>query len=457
MTDIAVLERELEGIQTINKSQVLRQKSRDYFWYSPVLNRQLDGLLGELLVVPRNEAEVLATVRVCVAHGVPITVRGAGTGNYGQAVPMQGGVILDLSEMTRILWIKPGAVRVEAGMRIGDLDHATQRDSGQEQRFHPSTRRLATIGGYVAGGSSGVGSVTWGILGDPGNILGIRVVTMEPEPRVLEMRGEEIFKVAHAYGTNGIITEVEMPLAPAYAWQDYLIGFDDFMEAVRYSHDLTAHSGILKKLVSPIPAPVPQQYFKALAGHVPEGKSIVCVMVAPQSEETFQWLTHRWQGEVLYRRESDDDGIPPIFEFTWNHTTLQALKVDRTITYLQSLFPPGTHLERVAHMYKHFGDEVPLHLEFVRFQGEIACFGLQMVRFTSEERLAEIISYHEANGVPIFNPHVYTVEEGGMKVVDRTQLAFKREADPGGLLNPGKMKGWDDPDFDARGKVTLFQ
>jgi len=98
-----------------------------------------------------------------------------------------------------------------------------------------------------------------------------------------------------------------------------------------------------------------------------------------------------------------------------------------------------------------------MHLEFVRFQGQIACFGLQVVRFTTEERLAEIISYHEANGVPIFNPHVYTVEEGGMKVVDQAQLAFKREADPEGLLNPGKMKGWDEPEFDARGKVTLFQ
>jgi hypothetical protein len=98
-------------------------------------------------------------------------------------------------------------------------------------------------------------------------------------------------------------------------------------------------------------------------------------------------------------------------------------------------------------MERMFGDEVLLHLEFVRFSGTVCAFGLQVVRFTSEERLAEIIRLHEEAGAPIFNPHSFTLEEGGMKHVDAAQLAFKREADPKGLLNPGKMLAWDDPDW----------
>jgi hypothetical protein len=47
----------------------------------------------------------------------------------------------------------------------------------------------------------------------------------------------------------------------------------------------------------------------------------------------------------------------------------------------------------------------------------------------------------------IFNPHRYTLEEGGRQIVDERQLAFKREADPKGLLNPGKMIAWDRPDW----------
>ncbi len=60
----------------------------------------------------------------------------------------------------------------------------------------------------------------------------------------------------------------------------------------------------------------------------------------------------------------------------------------------------------------------------------------------------EIVAIHEDNGCLVFNPHRYTLEEGGMKRTDRARLAFKREADPSGILNPGKMVAGENPDFD---------
>ena len=78
-------------------------------------------------------------------------------------------------------------------------------------------------------------------------------------------------------------------------------------------------------------------------------------------------------------------------------------------------------------------------------------------RYTTEERLDEIIRLHEENGCRVFNPHRYTLEEGGMKQTDQVQLAFKKETDPEGLLNPGKMIAWDNPDFDFNsGQNYLF-
>jgi hypothetical protein len=104
-----------------------------------------------------------------------------------------------------------------------------------------------------------------------------------------------------------------------------------------------------------------------------------------------------------------------------------------------------------------FGDEVPGHCEWIRFDGQLRAAGLPLVRFSTEERLEEIIRLHEAHGNVIFNPHRYTLEEGGMKQSDPVQLAFKRETDPKGLLNPGKMIAWDDPDYDFEsGQVYLF-
>ena len=79
--------------------------------------------------------------------------------------------------------------------------------------------------------------------------------------------------------------------------------------------------------------------------------------------------------------------------------------------------------------------------------------GLPIVKFTTEERLDEIVRIHEDLGCMVFNPHRYTLEEGGRQTVDDRQLAFKREADPKGLLNPGKMIAWDDPNW---GYETMY-
>jgi FAD/FMN-containing dehydrogenase len=94
-----------------------------------------------------------------------------------------------------------------------------------------------------------------------------------------------------------------------------------------------------------------------------------------------------------------------------------------------------------------FSPEVLQHLEVMRDGGKVMFAGLSLVKFTDEARLEEIIRIHEEAGAIIFNPHRYTLEEGGRQTVDDRQLVFKTEADPKGLLNPGKMIAWDDPEF----------
>ena len=147
-----------------------------------------------------------------------------------------------------------------------------------------------------------------------------------------------------------------------------------------------------------------------------------------------------------------------MFELSWTHTTLRALRDDPSITYLQVRYPFPNQVDLVCKIHERFGEEVPAHLEFVKFDGKVTCFGLPLVRFSTEERLEEIMAIHEEMGAPIFNPHRYTLEEGGMKQTDEVQLAFKREADPQGLLNPGKMIAWEDPSYDYKsGKPVLFR
>ncbi|GAB1538215.1 FAD-binding oxidoreductase [Scytonema sp. NUACC21] len=443
--DINALTASLEGIEIITDSTQVAKLSQDYHTFSPVLVPKLEGKVGDIVVRPVNQQEVLKVAAACVKYKVPVTIRGAGTGNYGQCVPMYGGAIVDMTRMQEILWVKPGVARVQAGVKLAALDKQA-REIGWEMRMAPSTYRTATIGGFIAGGSGGIGSIQYGLLGDRGNLQALKVITLEDEPRIIKLRGDDVQKVNHAWGINGIITEVEIPLGPAYPWTEAIATFDDFMAAAKFGQDLADADGMIKKEISIFASPIPQ-YFTALRQYIPDRTHAALLIIAEPSLEFLPGLVQQYGGNITYQKPAQEAGKGiNLGEFTWNHTTLHARTVDTSITYLQSIFPAygktgqGTSLELVEHLYHHFGDEVMMHLEFIRFQGKAVPAALQLVRFTTEERLNEIIRYHEEQGIFIANPHTYIIEDGGRKAIDPEQLKFKEMVDPYGLMNPGKSK-----------------
>jgi FAD/FMN-containing dehydrogenase len=433
---------DIGGLTVSVEPTELKRKSRDFFWYSPILEPTLKDKFADVIVMPRGEDDVLRVASACARHRIPLTVRGGATGNYGQCVPLEGGVVLDVAGLGALEWTRPGVVRVGAGAKMDWLDRELQH-TGYEQRMHPSTKRSATVGGFVAGGSAGVGSVTYGGLREPGNILAARVITLTTEPRVIELRGDAAQKINRAYGTTGIITALEMPLSPAWPWIDMIVAFDDFLEAVRYGQRLAMADGIIKKLLSVIAWPLPH-YFGALRCYCPEGKHLLIGMIAEASLEICKTLLDHAGGEITFEALSDDSpGQAPLYEYTWNHTTLQVLKSDRSMTYLQCLFPGDQLLESVKYANARFGGELMQHLEFIRFGGAVTASALPVVRYTTAQRLDQLIRDHEAAGIMVANPHVYTLEDGSRhKRVDADQLGFKHEVDPLGLLNPGKMRSF---------------
>ncbi len=448
--NVAAAKAALAHLDLDESPAAIKAKSRDFFWYSPVLKDRLDHVVADFVVSPRNEAEVIEVLKTCYAHDCPVTTRGAGTGNYGQAMPLAGGCVMHLRHMNNVKDIHPGRVITEPGVLLKDLDAACKDHSGQEIRMVSSTWAPATIGGFIAGGSGGVGSCTWGSLRDLGNIIRLRVVTMEEEPRILEFAGEELARVSHAYGTNGIITEIEMPLAPAYDWVEMFVATDEFMDAVRFAEDLANQDGILMKLGTVFEAPVAKDYFQRVAPYVEAGTNLIGLMIAPHSMDGFlTFLGRRPEAELIYRNDDHDWARDPgpVFEYGWNHTTLRALKVDPSITYLQVRYGYPDHKDLIEKMQNALSPEVLQHLEVLREGGKVMFAGLSLVKFTTEERLDEIVKMHEDAGAMIFNPHRYTLEEGGRQTVDDRQLKFKQEADPKGLLNPGKMIAWDDPEW----------
>ena len=459
----AAVEERLEalGVATSTKPGRIKARSQDYYWYSPVLRSALKGRLADIVVSPKTEDEVVAVLRECYELGVPVTPRGAGTGNYGQAVPLRGGVVLDLKDMQGYEMVGDGVVLAAAGQLMGTLENQLREQHGYELRFFPSTVAQATIGGFVAGGSCGVGSINYGVLRDPGNISALRVVTMEAEPRVLELRGEEAMGAIHAYGTNGIIVAVELPLAPAQSWKEVAVTFPDLASAGAAAVALCESPAIAKRQVCTLGAPIPAlPGFEGLAreissaggdGDAVAGCGAINLMtIGTASLEAVRSISAQHGGtvqcEYVGGEPRGDDGggggnRHPLYEWAWNHTTLRALRKDERVTYLQCGYADDT-LTGVLELEEKFGGEandceVMTHVEWLRLGGRVSAFGLPLVKWSTKERLDELIAGHNAMGAPIFNPHTFVLEDGGMKQTDQVQLDFKQENDPKGLLNPG--------------------
>jgi FAD/FMN-containing dehydrogenase len=443
MPDIAAVAAALEGIESSTDRALLRQKSRDFYWYSPILKKQLDGKSAELLVRPKDEAEVLRILSACRAARVPVTVRGGGTGNYGQCVPMEGGVLLDMTAMNAPVSLADGVVDVECGAKMIDLD-LWCRERGWELKLWPSTKRTATIGGFVAGGGAGVGGIAHGTMREKGNLLGARVATMQDPPTILDLEGEAANPVNRTYGTTGVLTRIRVPLTPAQAWRDVALAFPDFTQASQFALTLSFADGLPKKMCGVFDSQLPP-FFKGLADAVPAGHALALVMIAPAAMGPLRELAREHGGTIVAEQDAvaaeRDPDATPFYEYCWNHTTLQVLKKDRGVTYLQCRFPFEDTLKAVEAVRIPFRDEVWMHTECVRFGGRLTMSALPVVRWTSAERLYEIIAAFEAQGIGIANPHVLTIEEGSnYRRVPGDQLGFKRMADPLGLLNPGKMR-----------------
>jgi len=444
-TLIQSLKIDLPELDWVTDEVRLGRLSQDFSWFSPVLKRQLSDKRADIAVRPRTEEEIRQVIATCARKAIPITIRGSGTGNYGQAVPLHGGLILDMSAYNAFAWVQNGVGRAQSGIRLNEFDkHA--KEAGWELRWLPSTFRSATLGGLFGGGFGGAGSITYGPIAALGNVLGARVMTVEPEPKIVEVRSPEVMLLHHTYGTTGVVLELEVALAPVLPWVECISVFDNFDAALEFSHALAGKTpGLVKKEINFLAAPIPE-YLTQLAEHLPPQCHAVLMVVAEFSEAGMRELAAQFGGKITYRKTADEVRAlnRTLIEFGWNHTTLLALKINKNFTYIQSRFDPILQLEQVKSLEKALSSEVMMHLEFIRVKdGAHTCSGLQLVRFTTEERLNEIMQIYRDHGATINNPHAYIVEDGGKQAkIDPAVVTMKTRFDPLGLLNPGKLRSW---------------
>ena len=172
------------------------------------------------VALPDSREQVLALVRACRAHGVPVVARGRGTNTTGASVPVAGGVVVSFERMARILDIRPGdrCAVVEPGVLNGDLQRALQ-PHGLFWPPDPTSADYSTIGGNLACNAGGPRAVKYGASRD--NVLALTAVTGAGE--LIEC-GSATTKGATGYdlqrllvgseGTLALIVEAVLKLTP---------------------------------------------------------------------------------------------------------------------------------------------------------------------------------------------------------------------------------------------------
>jgi FAD/FMN-containing dehydrogenase len=439
-TQLEQFRRDIGKVSSTVDERTRRQKSRDFHWYSPVLTPQLQQCLADVVAQPQSEADIAAVVAAAVKHRIPLTVRGGGTGNYGQSVPLKGGVLLDMTGFNKVVAVEPGSIRVQGGTIIQTALEAALA-SGQQLMMYPSTLRSATIGGYLGGGFAGIGSVRHGIIRDSGMIQSLRVMTIEETPQLLTLSGSDVGFVFHSWGTTGIIVEAALKLVPAQTWIDCIATFPTYGDVIAFGNaafdsdlDIFLLSAVERRF-----AP----YYKRLDKYFDGSRDAMFSMVKKSDVDRFFGLAAQFNG---HRSMAADDAesaaanLRRIQETAFNHTTLMALQVDPSWTYLQVVMPNPFEPRLVEEQMRRFGDEVLMHHEYTKENGRARIGALPLIRFTTEQRLNEIMRSFEDDGCTINNPHIFKLEDGGRFDPEGRKMAFRASVDPLGLLNPGKLR-----------------
>jgi alkyldihydroxyacetonephosphate synthase len=208
------------GDAVVTDGDLLERYAADTYWKA--LAARANGMplgLPDVAVLPSDEAGVASVLRFANERGLPVVPRGGGSGSQGGAVPVGGGLLLDLTRLDRILDVDEESLTVtaEAGVN-GEVLERTLNERGLMLPHYPASVDLATVGGYIAARGSGVLSTRYGKIEDL--VLSLRVAladggVVETVAVPRHAVGPELTQLfVGSEGTLGVVTSATLQLVP---------------------------------------------------------------------------------------------------------------------------------------------------------------------------------------------------------------------------------------------------
>lgn len=172
----------------------------------------------------RDSSDLYHALRFAKTHLLPVTPRGAGTSWNGASHPAEDGLVVDMRGFNRVLAIDETALTctVEPGINFLTLEK-TLNAKGLSLRTHPTTAPGSTVGGRVALGGGGYGSLEFGSFGDQV----VEADMVRPDGKQVTLKGSDLDLVVDAEGTTGFITRLTLRVKRMEAVEPLLITFKD--------------------------------------------------------------------------------------------------------------------------------------------------------------------------------------------------------------------------------------
>ena len=198
------------GIKILDNTEDREMYSHDIGDVPPIMTKAFFKILPDLVVQPRNMDEIKRVLAFANDNKIPVVPRGAASWGFGGVIPTRAGIVIDLSPFRRILALDSAGktVSVEAGARWSDIDIMAKKE-GLCLMTYPSSK-FSTVAGWISTGGYGINSFRYGHLSR--QIASMTVVTGTGEVRKLSPADPDFSYFVSTEGEFGIVVEVTLKL-----------------------------------------------------------------------------------------------------------------------------------------------------------------------------------------------------------------------------------------------------